>query len=167
MRIIIHLRKRIANLSSIWALKWIILLIFFLLLSACTNTAQPKQNANEEKFSVIHTSTAYQQDTSNKVKAYIERNEAFNEVYAVNSDSQILIAVIPEHQERFQLKDFRKELEKELKDEIQPIKLELSTDRKIALELGKLEEKLKNNTLSKKELHKELERIIKLSKEQT
>ncbi|GEM_PF-926453 len=161
MRIKFHLRKRIANLS------WILLLTFFLLLSACTNTAQPEQNANEDKFSVIHTSTAYQQDIANKVKAYIERNEAINEVYAVNSDSQILIAIVPKHQERFQLKDFRKELKEELKDEIHPMKVDISTDKKIALELEKLEKKIKNNALSKKELQKELERILKLSKEQT
>lgn len=163
----IHIRERIPSSAYIRASKCGLFLTIFLLLSACTNTAQQETNTQEEEFSVIHTSTAYQQDISNKLKTYMEQNESFNEVYAVNSDSQILIAVIPKHQDRFQLKDFRKELEKDLNDEIHPLKLELSTDQKIALELEKLEDKLKNTALSKKQLNKELERIIKLSKEQT
>lgn len=147
--------------------KWIIPVIFYLLLSACTNTSAPGQAANEDDYTVIRTSTGYNQDTSNKVKEYIGENEAFDEVYAVNTDSKVIVAVIPKHRDRFHLKGFRSDLEKGLKDEIHPVKLELSTDKKIALELEKLEENLEKKSISKKKLEKELERIIKLSKEQT
>lgn len=146
---------------------WITLIILCLFLGACTNQTSPEQTADNNNYSVIQTSSSYKQDTANHVKSYLDRNEAFNEVYAVNTDSKLLVAVQPRQIDRFQLKEFRKTLEEDLKDEIHPLQLELSTDKKIALELEKIEEQLKEKQLSKEELKKELERIIKLSKEQT
>lgn len=147
--------------------KWFMPIIIILLLSACANSSPDEQSTNDEKYSVIRTSSSYKQDTSNKLKKYVNENEEFNEVYAVNTDSEVLIAVDPMHHDRFRLEDFRKKLEKDLKNEIHPLKLELSTDKKIQLELKKLEEELENKNLSRKQLEKNLDRIIKLSKEET
>jgi len=143
------------------------LIILCLFLGACTNLSSPDQAIDDNNYTVIQTSSSYNQDAANKVKKYLDRNEDFNEAYAVNTDSKLIVAVVPKQMDRFQLKELRKTLENNLKDEIHPLKLELSTDKKIALEIEKIEEKLLAKQLTKKELNKELERIIKLSKEQT
>lgn len=147
--------------------KWLMPIIIIVFLSACANSSPTELPSNEEKYSVIRTSSSYKQDTANKLKEYVNDNKEFNEVYAVNTDSEVLIAVDPKHHDRFRLEDFRKKLEKDLKDEIHPLKLELSTDKKIQLEVKKLEEELENKSLSRKQLKKNLDRIIKLSKEET
>ena len=150
--------------------KWVIPIIIYLILSGCANNSLKENTENETaegKYSIIHTTSSHNQSPANEVKNYINDREEFSEIYVVNTDSQVLIAITPKHHERFRLADFRKELEKDIKDEIDPLEIELSTDKKIAIELKELEEKLEKKSISKKQLEKEFKRIVKLSKEET
>ena len=150
--------------------KWVIPIIIYLLLSGCANNSSSENTGSETdegEYSIIHTTSSHSQSPANEVKNYIDNREEFNEIHAVNTDEQVLIAITPKHHERFRLAEFRKELEKDLKDKIEPLKIELSTDKKIALELKDLEEKLEKKSISKKQLEKEFKRILKLSKEET
>lgn len=142
---------------------WMLFVILILILSACSNTASQEQ----EEPSLIQTSTTINQSAANHAKEFIQANEDYDAVYAVNTFDKIVIAVLPKHHDRFQLEDFRKELESKLDSEIRQMDLEVTTDKKIALELEKIEERMSNNDISKHQLEKEIDRIIQLSKEET
>lgn len=147
----------------------IILFLFIILLYGCSNnplTEDTAPDTTDKQFSVLRTKSAIEQSPSNQAKKYINNQNDFNEMYAVNTDSVIIIGVDPKHRERFQLKDFRESIEKDLHDKINSRKLEISTDKKIVLELKQLEERIQSDNISEKELEKELDRIIKLSKDQ-
>ena len=149
---------------------WVIPIIMYLLLSGCANNSTTENTGtemDEEKYSIIHTTSSHSQSPANELKNHIKNRDEFTDIYAVNTDSQVLIAITPKHHERFRLADFRKELEKDIKDRIDPLEIELSTDKKIAIELKDLEEKLEKKSISKKQLEKEFKRILKLSKEET
>ena len=107
----------------------------------------------------------YDQTLSNDIKQRISLQEEISIIHVVNNDQIILIAFDVDHHHRFSLRKIAHELEEELKDKYSDYYITVSTDQKILLELEKLEQKLKDNNLSKKELNKELEKIIKLSKD--
>lgn len=146
---------------------WILSVILIFLLSACSNTASPTDKPQQNDLLLIQTSTNIDQNAANHAKNFIQTNKDYDAVYAVNTFDKIVIAVLPKHHDRFQLKEFRKELESELESEIRQMDLEVTTDKKIALELEKLEGKISNNDISKHHLEKEIDRIIQLSKEET
>ncbi|MHA6252028.1 hypothetical protein [Oceanobacillus sp. CAU 1775] len=146
---------------------WILPVILLLILSACTNTTNPDEQRQKNNISFSQTSTNINQNTAAFVKKFIKANKDHEEVYAVNTTDKLILAVIPKQHDRFQLKDFRKEIEKELGYELRQMDLEVTTDRKIALEIEALEEKIRNKKISKHDLEREMERIIKLSKEET
>lgn len=140
--------------------------LLFLILSACA-TNDTGQSASETNSSILRTSTNFKQETSNHAKELIEQEHDVNEVIAINNDKVIIVAVDPKHHDRLQLKDLKKDLKNTVESTFNKHEVELSTDQKIFLELKKLEQRLNSGDLSKAELNKELERIRKLSKEQT
>lgn len=54
-----------------------------------------------------------------------------------------------------------------MKKQFKNLDVEFSTDKKIIIELDKLEKQILNNEISSKELKKRLKQIVTLSKEQT
>lgn len=140
-----------------------------LLLGGCgvdssNNTSE--NHHNDVEFTKISTKTINQSD-SNHAKELLSKKDSVISVQAINTAKKLLITIEIPHHERLQLAKIRQDLHKEMKKEFPNLKVELSTDKKIIIELEELENKIKKNNISNKKLEKELDRIIKLSKEQT
>ncbi|WP_042223968.1 YhcN/YlaJ family sporulation lipoprotein [Oceanobacillus manasiensis] len=151
--------------------KWLFLIGLLCILSSCGNESalEPSNKANE-KLDLTHISTK-NNDTSqhpaNQAKDALSKYKEITEVKAVNTTKQLIIAVQVEQNKRFNLTSIRKQLQKEMKKKFPDHKVELTTDKKIVIELKKLEEKLQSESISKKKVEKRVKEIIKLSKEQT
>ncbi|WP_100011128.1 hypothetical protein [Lentibacillus sediminis] len=149
------------------AIKMTVLLALLSLLVGCgADTTKDNQQQNT-KFTKISTSNEISQKPSNRAKEILHQDEKITAVHAVNTSKAMLIAIEIKHHKRFRLAQIRKEKTKEMKNEFPDMKVELSTDRKIILELRALEDNLQKGSVSKKKLEKELKAIIELSKEQT
>ena len=144
----------------------VISFLLLLILNACA-TNDTGQSANETNPSILRTSTNHKQEPSEHAKELIEQEHEVNEVIAINNDDVIVIGIAPKHHDRLQLEKLKKNLKDSVESSFNKHKIELSTDQKIVLELRKLDEQLASGALSRAELNKELERIRKLSKEQT
>lgn len=148
----------------------ILCLVITLFLFGCGNNSTSKANNHNEseiQFTKLNTSDAIDQQVSNEAKQIISKFNEIKAVKAVNSKDAIVTAVEVDHLERFTLQEVKEKVEKKLKKEIKQKKVIVSTDKKIFLELDKLEAKLQSKELSKEKLDKKIKEIIKLSKEQT
>lgn len=142
----------------------------FLFLIGCANdlTGEPSRNQeNSIELTKISSNNSIDQSASNQAKEILSNHEEITAINAVNTLETLVIAVDIEHSKRFRLADIRKELTKEMKEQFKDIKVEFSTDKKILLELEKLEEKIQSGSIKKKKLEKEIKRITKLVKEKT
>lgn len=88
-------------------------------------------------------------------------------VRSVEGKKLLIVAIELKHWNTFRSKQITKETKKKLEKEFPSKRIEVTTDHKIFIELEKLEKKLNNNELTKKQLDKRLEKIKKLMKEQT
>ncbi|WP_157087755.1 YhcN/YlaJ family sporulation lipoprotein [Oceanobacillus damuensis] len=129
---------------------------------------EPGQTNNDfADTTKISNESIFSQEPSNQAKDKLSNHDEISAVKAVNTDKNIVIAIEVDHHERFTLSQIEKKYKKEMEDKFKDKKVEFSTDKKIVLELEKLEQDIKDNTITKKELEKELKKIVKLSKEQT
>lgn len=147
-----------------------IIVVLLIMLASCKNeptTDTSTEERQQVELTKISTDQNIDQEPSNQAKEKLRNYEEITEVKAVNTKKDMLIAFDIEHHERFSLDQFEKELKKDMKKEFPDIKVHVSTDQKIILEVERLEEKLLKNDLSDKKLKKELKDIIKLSQEQT
>lgn len=149
------------------AIKITVLLALLSLLVGCgADTTEDNQQQNTE-LTKISTTNEISQQPSNQAKEILQQDKDITAVHAVNTSKQILIGIEIKHHKRFRLAQIRKEKTKEMKNEFPDMKVELSTDKKIILELRSLEDSLQEGSVSEKKLEKELKAIIELSKEQT
>lgn len=150
-----------------------VLYIFFclLMLTACMNnqnenSLEPSGNRDLELVKLSSHGTTDQQP-SNQAKEIISNYEEVSGVRAVNYDNELLIAVEVEHHERFALDKIESDLRKKIKQNFSEMKVTLSTDQKIFIELRQLEEDFLANDISEKQLQKRIKKLINLSKEKT
>jgi len=148
-----------------------IILIFSLLsllLFGCgTDSNEESKKGSEIEYTKLAANNEIDQQPSNRAKEMLSKHDEITNVKAVNSSGKLIIAIEIKHMKRFQLKQIEDDLKKEMKKEFDDHKVELSSDKKIVLELEDLEKKIKDGSISKKKLNKEVDRIIKLSHEQT
>ncbi|HEX6595190.1 MAG TPA: hypothetical protein VF095_11530 [Bacillota bacterium] len=139
------------------------------LLFGCTTNSQvvPNDHGNDTQFTTISTNQATDQKISNQAKEKLSADENIIHVKAANSKKHLALAFEVPHLKRFQLQKIKKQVKDDLKREFPKMKVEVSTDQKIILELERLEEQLQTDSLSEKKLNKEMKRIIGLMKEQT
>lgn len=150
--------------------KFISILLLCLVCTGCGNGSDLSLNNKGDETTIIENVSnkkVSNQAPANKAKEILIKHEEVMNVKAANTKDELIIAVEIEHHERFNLAKLRKKYTKEMKEKFNELHVELSTDKKISLELEKLEEKIEENNLSNKKLKKEIKRIIKLSKEQT
>lgn len=124
-------------------------------------------NNDSLELSKLSTKGLTDQQAADQAKNFLSYYEEVQSVRAVNHDGQLLIAVELNHHDRFSLDKIERELKREVKKQYNDMEITLSTDKKILLELTKLEEAITNNDISREDIKKELNRIKKLSKEQT
>ncbi|GGB53567.1 hypothetical protein GCM10011409_33990 [Lentibacillus populi] len=148
---------------------WFGLILF---LTSCTqdtdtNSANDDQNDEFTKFTKISSDNFIDQDAANQAKKVLTKYEEIKTIKAVNTSKYLVVGIEVHHNKRFQLTDLRKEFTKTLKKKFPKFKTELSTDKKMLIELDRLENDINGNNISNKQLEKEVKHIIKLSKEQT
>ena len=150
--------------------KIMIVLLFPLLLIGCgTDSANDSTKHNNQSIELTNTAanSPIDQQPANQAKRALSQYDGITSVKAVNTKDELLIAVEIEHHRRFKLENTRNELTKQMKKQFPNLKVELSTDQKINLELEKLEKELQSKAIPKKELTKEIKQLIKLTKEKT
>ncbi|MFD2628206.1 hypothetical protein [Oceanobacillus kapialis] len=151
--------------------RWLLLISLLCILSSCGNDTalEPSHNENEA-IDLKHISTS-DQDTSqqyaNRAKESLRKYPEITAVKAANTSKQLIVAIQVEQGKRFNLAGIRKQLKKEMNEKFPKLKVEVTTDKKIVIELEKLEEKLESKEMSKKSVEKRVKEIIELSKEQT
>ncbi|RDW17994.1 YhcN/YlaJ family sporulation lipoprotein [Oceanobacillus chungangensis] len=139
--------------------------MFFLLFGCGTDTSKEQQAKQDS--TIDNSNSQIDQEPSIKAKKTLNEHEGITEIRSVNNTKTLVVAVKVNHDERFTLKSLEKKMTKKLKDEFPKLDVEFSTDLKIFLELDKLKKKMQTGSLTEKELNKELDKIIKLSKKQT
>lgn len=149
----------------------ILILIGLFLLVSCSkeNTAErvsPKNNPPLE-FTKLSTNSKDDQRTANEAREFVSKFDEVTDVRAIHHDDQLLIAVKVNHFDRFDLKDIEKKLKKSTNNSFQDVNITLSTDKKLFIEIEKLENELQNDSLSKKELSKRINKLRNLLKEET
>ncbi len=126
-----------------------------------------KNDGQDVEYTKIANNKFVDQQKANKAKKILSKHDEITSINAVNSDKNLVVAIEVHHNKRFQLTDIRKRYAKELKKKFPNIKTELSTDKKIILELESLEKEIKEKDISNKQIKKKLKHIINLMKEQT
>lgn len=143
---------------------------FILLFSAScgggSNASEPAPSPNAEYMKLAHTQSL-QQGPSNTAKETLGENGDITTIKAVNSKNDIVIGFEIHHLNRFNLKKIRKEIQKEMDKKFPDLNVIVSADKKIILELKRLEEKINADSITKKELYKKVKEIVKLDGEQT
>jgi len=152
--------------------KLVLIYLSVLVLSACMNNTnnqslQPTGDNRDLELIKLSAVGVNDQQASNQAKEYLSHYEEMTAIRAVNAGGHLLIAIDVEHFERFDLDNIERDLRKDLKDNFSNMKVTLSTDQKILLELERLETEIENQTINSEELKKEVQELVSLSKEQT
>lgn len=144
---------------------------FILLLAGCGSSysLEPENNDQDQPIELtkISSNQGYDQHVANRAKERVSKHEEIASVKAINTEQQLLIAVEVNQFDRFGLKEIREKLKREVKTEFPDLKVIISTDKKIFLELDQLEQDLLNKKIDKKTLNKRFNEVMKLEKEQT
>lgn len=148
-------------------LRTIVVLVLIFLMIGCSDEPHESRSQNDGNISILKTGTNFGQETSGKVEELLINEHNLKNVIVVNDDRLMVVAIEPRHMDRLKLKDLRKTLKNTVESSFSSYEVELSTDKKIFLELEKLKEQILNQSILNDDLSKELERIRKLSKEQT
>jgi hypothetical protein len=152
-------------------MKWLFIISFIAVIAGCNandSVLEPADTPNNNiNLMKISKEDELDQHISNQAKDSMRKYAEITTAKAVNTDKKMLMAVEVEHNERFNLINIKKQLQKEMDEQFPHITVEFSTDKKIILELDKLENEIQKDNTSPKKLEKELDKLISLSKEQT
>ncbi|WJE52474.1 YhcN/YlaJ family sporulation lipoprotein [Bacillus cereus] len=122
-------------------------------------THKKTEKKKEPKLTKVSMEDSFNQSIAQEAKKKILAMEEILEVRAVNSNTDLYLAVKPEHHERFQLKPLRTKIKKQLKDENPTFDIYVSTDRKIFMLLDKMENKIKKKEADKADIKKQFKTI--------
>ena len=136
--------------------------------SGCNeNQNQSGDNNKDLSISQVHTSKPIDQSVANHAKEKMITKDEISDVKAVNTDKELLVAIKVENFNRFRLKKIEKTVKSDLEKMYPNHKVFVSADKKMFLELEKLEQKLEKNNTNMKDLKKDLKKLKSLMKEQT
>jgi|SRR5699024_9405114 len=149
--------------------KWLIVCSLTFLLVACSNQDPIWKSQSNDSLELTKLSSRgiTDQQPSDQAKEFLSHYEEVSGVRAVNHDGQLVVAIDVHHHDRFSLDDIEKELRKDVKRNFSDINITLSSDQKIFIELKQLEEDILSENISEDEVNKRLNKIKKLSKEET
>lgn len=146
-----------------------IMLLSLTIILGCTKqdpTYEPTEQQTTDYTPLTNKGQVHQSE-ADEAKQLLSRYDEVSEIHAVNNDKTLIVAIKIEHEDRFSLDHLEKEFQKKLQDSFPHLKIAVSTDQKMLLELNELENKLENDTISKKSLKKQMKKIQKLMKEET
>lgn len=157
--------------------KQIIFFIITILLVTVTIGCRQDDDNNESQLSLIKTTNPSpivvekgaidQQSEALKIKKIIRSSSEIYDVAVVKSDKRVLVAYKVKHLQRFRMKKIEKQVKEQLKQYFPKEKFIVSSDYKIFLEAVRLNEKIENNDYNEKQVRKQFNYIVKLTKEQT
>ncbi|WP_164217918.1 YhcN/YlaJ family sporulation lipoprotein [Virgibacillus sp. YIM 98842] len=152
--------------------RWLLIASMIAVIAGCNtddSVLEPAGSPNNDiELMKISKDHQLDQHISNQAKDSMRKYAEVTAAKAVNTDKKMLMAVEVKHNERFNLANIKKQLKKEMEEQFPHITVEFSTDKKIILELDRLEKEIqKDIAYSPKKLEKELDKLISLSKEQT
>ncbi|GAA0613777.1 hypothetical protein GCM10009001_33770 [Virgibacillus siamensis] len=145
----------------------IIMIGLILFLTSCSTMDNSTTQEDGINLSYITSNHTIDQHASNKAKEMLRKHNTITSIHAVNTDQKMLIAVEVHHRHRFRLANIRKDLQKEMVKAFPDKEVELSTDKKVVIELNRLEKSIDSNEMNKKKLKMEMNQLIKLMHEQT
>lgn len=129
---------------------------------------EPTNNGNDQlELSKLASNSNIDQQPANDAKQIVSQYDEVSHVRAVNYDNNLLIALDVDHLKRFDLDDIEKKVQNEIKRNFSTMKITLSTDQKILIELRKLEKAIQANDISEEQVKKRLDKLKKLSNEET
>lgn len=154
---------------KILKIKLLLLLTVLSFLVACnTNTKEESQQGpSSAKPSQISTSSIPDQTPAKQAKKLMRQYDEITNVYAINTSKKILVAIEINQMDRLKMTKLRKRTSAKLKKQFPNFKTELSTDKKLIIEIEKLENKTKHNHITNQKLKKEIKHLIELTKEKT
>ncbi|WP_459501804.1 YhcN/YlaJ family sporulation lipoprotein [Bacillus sp. C1] len=122
-------------------------------------THKKTEKKKEPQLTKVSMEQSFNQSISHDAKKNVLAMEEILEARAANSNTDLYIAVKPEHHERFQLKSLKTKIKKQLKKENPTFNIYVSTDRKIFMLLDKLEKKVKNKEADKEYIKNKLKTV--------
>lgn len=151
---------------------WIYPLIFMLAcmaLTGCMNKEPTYESTKSEPLELIKLTSKgiTDQQPADEAKEFLSHYEEVSGVRAVNHNGELLIAIDIDHEDRFSLESLEKELRKKLQKEFPQMKIDVSTDQKLLIELKSLENDITDRAISKEDIGKKLKSLRKLMKEAT
>ena|SRR5690625_4843398 len=154
--------------ESMYMYRFFIIICALLLLGSCGMGSETDSTSNIDiEYTNLSTAHTLEQEAANVAKKTLSKNDDITSVKAVNSAEDMIIAFEIHHLKRFNLKKIRKKIQKEMDKKFPDLNVVVSADKKIILELDRLEEEILSNALSKKELDKKIKELVKLDNEQT
>ncbi len=147
-------------------------LLIFMIIPLLTSIGCMNKSSNEVKQQNVDfiTNTDHSninQNISNKAKEVLIDHKEVTGATVVNDQNNIIAAIDVKPFSRFRLKKIEKKLEKELIKHFPKKTVTLSTDKKIMIELKKIEKSMQKQHVPKDQLKEKMSHIKKLSKEQT
>ncbi|WLD91559.1 YhcN/YlaJ family sporulation lipoprotein [Alkalihalobacillus sp. AL-G] len=139
--------------------KYLIIITLFtmIFMSACNNNDDQAQEGAETK-EITYTKEPYIIKSGEKVKGV-------EDLRMVQAKDKLLVAIKVTNFDRFQLQEINKKVKKKLKKQHPNKKVTVTPDKKIYMEIEKLEKEIKTEHLDEEAVHKKVKKLIKLSKE--
>ncbi|WEG18250.1 hypothetical protein PQ478_07150 [Alkalihalophilus pseudofirmus] len=122
----------------------LIICIFLLIASGCGQRAQTIKPLQVGEEAIVS------QHEADESKQILLSMEEILEVVGVSTEKDIYLAPRVKQLDRFHLNDIRERGHENVKKRFPEYTVHVSTDKKIFIELGKLEKELKQRTISKK-----------------
>lgn len=144
-----------------------IFMLFFLVACNTNSSPDPSNDQKQAEPSKLSASSIPDQLPSKQAKNTLRKYDETTNIYAVNTDKKILIALEVHHHDRMKLAKLKKKLAAKIEKQFPAFKTEVSTDQKLVIELNKLEKKVSQRNISNKKLKKEIKHLIQLSHEKT
>ena len=138
--------------------------------AGCSSGQNQSQNQNaspQQNVNIVPTKwgSPIDQSIANEAKKRVIRRKEVTEVHAANSKKDLMVAVKLKTFQRFNSQQIVKKIAKSLQKDYPKRKVQVSSDKKIFAEVADLENKLKKDEVSPKQLEKKMKRINRFMKD--
>lgn len=138
----------------------IVMFFSVMVLVSCNNQDENQTLTKNVNYTNVKYGGVVDQSPSAKAKDIVSEREETTDIRAVNSDKDLYLAFNVDTFDSFRIDKIEADVKKELKKKFPDYNVQVSTDKKVFLELEALEAKLANKKVkNKKELEKNLNHI--------
>ncbi len=147
-------------------IKWMFFLWIVVIITGCNYQNLEQQPSNYGTYSNDRTILHNQQDAIKAENEVLKFDEVTN-VVAVNTEDKILLGFKVKQFEKFRLEKVEKKVKDKLKETFPNHEITAESDLKVFIETERMKNKLTDESYKKDKLEKDMDKIIKLSREQT